>query len=198
MSRRTALWAGLLMAAAGATEAQQTTAQRDSASAPQGFFFSLGGGAGSATSCTCCSCAGSPQTGLAGSLRIGTSVSRQVVLAVGTSGWWQPGETEAAGSALMGWLGGLAVLYPTSGPLWVQLGGGLTRGAVADETADYTSTGVGAILGMGYDFRAGTSLILAPYVNVLASQGTLRAGTAVVDDRYTPTAVQFGLAITFP
>jgi outer membrane autotransporter protein len=69
---------------------------------------------------------------------------------------------------------------------------------VADETADYTSTGVGAVLGMGYDFRLGKSMILAPYVNVLASQGTLRADAAVVDDDYTPTAVQFGLTITLP
>jgi hypothetical protein len=198
MLRKVVVSCAMIALSAGVAQAQKIGKQDAGASPRQGFFFSVGGGAGS-VGIDCAVCSEDRETGLSGNLRLGAAISPQFTLAIGTNGWFK--SEDVLGTTLtttFGWLNVLAIFYPSkTAGFWIQAGAGLMFGKLDDEVDQITSAGPGGILGVGYDFMIGRTISLAPYINFLASQGNLKFnGLELLDEDFNPNLVQFGLAFS--
>lgn len=158
MLRHTTLAVAMLatiVAIPSAAEAQGRPQTRD------GFYigFGLGGG-----TLGCSDCLGERETGLSGYFKLGGTVSDKLLLGFETNGWWkeEDGVTLSQGNA-----SAAAYLYPS------PLSGFFLKGGVGLSTLDLSiqglgsdsETGLGLVLGLGYDARVGTNFSLTPYLN---------------------------------
>ena len=131
----------------------------------EGFWFNGGLGFGSAG---CQNCLGRVGGG-SGGLSLGGTVSKRVLLGVGTSGWYRSvdGATVTGGT-----LDGRVRVYPVvkSG---FFLTGGLGLGHISVSLAGVggaTEYGVGALFGLGWDIRVSRNVSLTPFYNGFAVQ----------------------------
>jgi hypothetical protein len=141
-----------------------------SAQTPQtreSLWFSGGLGYGSLG---CQDCSGR-EGGLSGGLALGGTLSQKLLLGVGTNGWTK---SEGGATLTVGTLTALMRFYPSAtGGFFLT--GGLGLGTVNAEVSGFGSaseTGVGALLGLGYDFRVGRNLSLTPFWNGFAMSST--------------------------
>ncbi len=130
-----------------------------------GFWFSGGLGFGSLG---CDGCDGR-EGGLSGGLTFGGTLSDKLLLGVGTAGWTK---SELGATLNVGVLDARLRFYPmpTSG---FFLTGGLGLGTVhasVDGFGSETEVGLGALLGLGYDFRVGANVSVTPFWNGYAVQ----------------------------
>lgn len=134
------------------------TAKRN---ARQGFWFNGGLGFGSLG---CENCYGR-SNGLSGGLSLGGTLSRRVLLGVGTTGW-----SKAGTGLTVGTLDARVRFYPstTSG---FFLTGGLGVGSISGDGE--TENGVGVVLGLGMDIRVASNLSLTPFWNGFAMRSSL-------------------------
>jgi hypothetical protein len=137
---------------------QTTVAQPPSprrSHAREGFWFSAGLGFGSLG---CRDCVGRDD-GLSGGLSLGGTINDRLLFGVGTTGFAKTvlGETLSFGT-----LDARLRFYPqaTSG---FHINVGVGFGSVS--FADVTDTGVGVVLGMGWDIRMGRNVSLTPFWN---------------------------------
>jgi hypothetical protein len=147
----------------------------------QGFWFNGGLGYGS-LGCQDC---GSREGGLSGGLAIGGSLSQKVLLGAGTNAWTK---SENGATLSVGTLTALIRFYPSATGGFFLLGG-LGVGQVHAEVAGFgsgTETGVGALVGLGYDIRVGQNVSLTPYWN----------GFAMSSSNSDANVGQIGLGIT--
>lgn len=125
-----------------------------------GFWFTLGMGVGSLG----CSDCGDRTNGLSGGLGLGGTVSPHVLLGAFTSGWYksEDGVTVTAGVVVAG-----IRYYPSvSNGFFMLAGLGVGQlGASADGLGTATTTGSGAILGLGWDIRIAPNASLTPFWN---------------------------------
>lgn len=154
-----------LLSAACALALNVTPAMAQHPQTRNGFWFSGGLGYGSLG---CDGCDGR-EGGLSGGLAFGGTLSDKVLLAVGTTGW---SKSEFGGSLTVGTLDARLRFYPMvmSG---FFLTGGLGLGSVyasIDGFGSETEWGLGAVLGLGYDFRVGRNVSLTPFWNGYAVQ----------------------------
>ena len=129
----------------------------------QGFWFNVGLGYGSLG---CQDCSGR-EGALSGGLAIGGTLSPKVVIGVGTNGWTK---SEGGATLTAGTLTALIRFYPSASGGFFLLGG-LGAGTVKVGISGFGSgseTGVGALLGLGYDFRVGDNVSLTPFWNGFA------------------------------
>jgi len=129
----------------------------------EGFWFNLGLGWGT-LGCDDCN---SREGGLSGGLALGGTLSPKLLIGVGTTGWTK---SEGGVTLTTGTLDARIRFYtsPTGG---FFLTGGLGVGTISAELAGFGSdseTGVGLVLGLGYDIRLGTSASLTPFWNGFA------------------------------
>jgi len=132
--------------------------------ARQGFWFNGGLGYGSLG---CQDCSGR-EGALSGGLALGGTLSQKLLLGVGTNGWTK---SENGATLTVGTLTALARFYPSATGGFFLLGG-LGIGSIHAEIADFgsdTETGVGALVGLGYDIRVGPNVSLTPYWNGFAA-----------------------------
>ena len=132
-----------------------------------GFWFNGGLGFGSLG---CRDCNGR-EGGLSGGLALGGTLGQKVLLGVGSNGWRKSdaGETLTAGT-----LTALIRFYPSATGGFFLLGG-LGVGSIrleVDGLGSVTETGFGALLGLGYDIRVGSSVSLTPFWNGFAVEGS--------------------------
>jgi hypothetical protein len=156
------------------------TAQAQNAQVRQGFWFSGGLGMGS-LGCDNC---GSRTNGLSGDVSLGGTVSSHWLLGVGTSGW---SKNEQGARLTVATLDARARFYPSStGGFFLT--GGLGYGSVTGSAGGFSATenGVGAIFGLGYDYRVARNTSITPYWN----------GFGMRNDRTDANVGQIGLAIT--
>jgi hypothetical protein len=142
-------------------------AQAQHAQVRDGFWFSGGLGYGS-LGCEDCS---SRTGGLSGGLSLGGTISPRFLLGVGTTGWTK---SEQGATLTVGTLDARVRFYPsTTGGFFLTAGVGIGSidGSVAG-VGSATETGVGTILGLGYDFRMRTNMSLTPYWNGFAMRST--------------------------
>ncbi|HLS48199.1 MAG TPA: outer membrane beta-barrel protein [Gemmatimonadales bacterium] len=147
----------------------------------EGFWFSGGLGYGS-LGCENC---GGREGGLSGGLTFGGTLSPKLLLAVGTTGWTR---SEQGATLTVGTLDARLRFYPSEAGAFF-LTGGLGLGTVhasIDGFGSDSETGVGAVLGLGYDFRVGRNLSLTPFWN----------GFAVSSTNTDANVGQLGLSIT--
>ena len=156
------------------------TAQAQNAQVRQGFWFSGGLGMGS-LGCDNC---GSRESGLSGGLSLGGTLNQHWLVGVGTAGW---SKSEQGATLTVGTLDARVRFYPqTRGGLFLT--GGVGAGSVRGDAGGFsaTETGVGVLLGIGYDYRIGRNTSITPYWN----------GFAMKNDQTDANVGQIGLAIT--
>lgn len=130
----------------------------------QGFWFNIGLGYGSLGCQDCGSREGAPT----GSLALGGTLSQKVVIGAGTTGWTR---VEGGGDGLtVGTLTALIRFYPSATGGFFILGG-LGVGMIGADITDF-ETGVGALVGLGYDVRVGNNVSITPFWNGFAVNTT--------------------------
>lgn len=162
------------------------SSQRDAAAEGlqrEGFWGSFGLGYGSLG----LDGMASREDGLSGNLAIGGSVSERFLLGAGTTGWTKDLQ---GGRITFGTLTALARFYPSADGGFF-LTAGLGFGSVTLEVDGFGSdsdSGGGAVLGVGYDLRLGSSnWAFTPYANSI--------GHAF--DEGNANVLQFGLGLTY-
>jgi hypothetical protein len=104
---------------------------------------------------------------LSGGLAIGGTLSQKLLLGAGTNAW---SKSENGATLTVGTLTALARFYPSATGGFFLVGG-LGIGSIHAEISDFgsdTETGLGALVGLGYDFRVGQNVSLTPYWNGFA------------------------------
>ena len=170
---------GQLLAVAAFTATVAGTAQAQNAR--DGFWFSGGLGYGTLG---CNDCSG--RTGsISGNLSLGGTISQRFLLGVGASGWTK---SEQGATLSVGLLDARVRFYPqTHGGFFLT--GGLGLGSVTGEIAGFgsnTETGLGMLLGMGWDIRMAKNVSMTPFWN----------GYAMQNNNTDANVGQVGLAIT--
>jgi hypothetical protein len=146
-----------------------------------GFWFSGGLGYGS-LGCDGC---GSREGGLSGDISVGGTISPRFLLGVGAAGW---SKSEQGATLTVSTLDARVRFYPSrTGGFFVTggLGLGTVRGSVSG-FGSATETGVGTILGLGWDIRVARNTSITPYWN----------GFAMKNSNTDANVGQAGLAIT--
>lgn len=129
----------------------------------EGFWFNLGLGYGTLG---CDNCDGRTG-GLSGGLSLGGTVSKKLLLGVGTTGWTK---SESGVTLTVGTLDARLRFYPSeTGGFFLT--GGLGLGTISAGLSGFGSeseTGVGVVLGLGYDIRVARNLSFTPFWNGFA------------------------------
>jgi hypothetical protein len=165
---------GSLVVSATSAHAQVQNASRS------GFWFSGGLGYGS-LGCQDC---GSREGGLSGGLSLGGTISPRFLLGVGTTGW---SKSQDGATVTVGTLDARVRFYPsTTGGFFLTggLGVGSKRGSLGGISA--TETGVGTMLGLGWDIRVASNTSITPFWN----------GFAMQNNNVDANVGQAGIAIT--
>ena len=146
----------------------------------KGFWFNGGLGWGS-LGCNGC---GTRTGGLSGGLSLGGTISPTFLLGGGTTGWTksESGTTLTVGTV------DLRARFYTSATGGFFITGGVGLGSISAGFGGFTAseTGVGVLLGLGYDFRVGRNVSLTPYFN----------GFGVKTSNDDANVVQLGLSVT--
>jgi hypothetical protein len=165
---------GALVVSATSAHAQVQNASRS------GFWFSGGLGYGS-LGCQDC---GSREGGISGGLSLGGTISPRFLLGVGTTGW---SKSQDGATLTVGTLDARVRFYPsTTGGFFLTggLGVGSMRGEVGGISS--TETGVGTMLGLGWDIRVASNTSITPFWN----------GFAMQNNNVDANVGQAGIAIT--
>jgi Outer membrane protein beta-barrel domain len=157
------------------------TAHAQNAQTRDGFWFSGGLGYGS-LGCDNC---GSRESGLSGGLSLGGTITPRLLLGVGTEGWTK---SQQAATLTVGTLDARVRFYPvTTGGFFLT--GGLGIGSVRSSLSGFgstTETGLGIVMGIGYDVRVAKNTSITPYWN----------GFAMRNSNTDANVGQIGLAVT--
>lgn len=157
------------------------TAEAQHPQTRRGFWFNGGLGYGSLG---CQDCSGR-EGALSGQLSLGGTLSDHLYLGVGTNGWTK---SESGVTLTVGTLTALVRVYPSAtGGFFLT--GGLGLGTVDLDISGFGSgseTGVGALVGLGYDIRVGANVSLTPFWN----------GFAINHDLGDANVGQLGLSVT--
>ena len=171
------------VAAALAVIANSADAQRSRArntNLRDGFWFSGGLGYGS-LGCDNC---GSREGSLSADVSVGGTLSQRWLVGAGTSAW---SKTDQGARLTVATLDARVRFYPsTTGGFFLTggIGAGSMRGDVGGISA--TETGVGTILGLGWDIRIASNASVTPYWN----------GFAMKNSNVDANVGQAGIAIT--
>ena len=99
---------------------------------------------------------------MSGGLVFGGTLSPRLLIGVGTTGWTK---SEGGGSLTVGTLDARFRFYPSvNGGFYLT--GGVGLGSISASVQGFgssTETGLGVVLGLGYDFRVGTNMSLTPF-----------------------------------
>src|SRR6476661_7074022 len=140
-----------------ASLAVATAAQAQKAPVRQGFWLSGGLGMGSLG---CQDCGSSRENGLTGDLSLGGTLSPRWLVGVGTSGW---SKSENGGRLTVATLDARLRFYPwTAGGFFLTggIGGAEVRESVGGLSV--SEKGVGALFGIGYDYRVARNTSITP------------------------------------
>jgi hypothetical protein len=129
----------------------------------QGFWFSAGLGYGS-LGCQDC---GGREGAASGNLSLGGTLSQKVLLGASSNAWVK---SESGTTLTVNTLTAAVRFYPSATGGFFLIGGlGVgTVSAVISGFGSGSETGVGALLGLGYDVRVGRNVSLTPYWNGFA------------------------------
>jgi len=164
-----------------ASLAVATAAQAQNAQVRQGFWFSGGLGMGSLG---CQNCGSTRENGVSGDLSAGGTLSPRWLIGVGTAGW---SKSEQGGRLTVATLDARVRFYPSAtGGFFVTggIGGAEVRASSGGISA--TESGVGALFGIGYDYRVARNTSITPYWN----------GFGMRNSNTDANVGQIGLAIT--
>jgi hypothetical protein len=151
----------------------------------EGFWIGFGFGYGG-LDITCDGCEVDRESGVSGYLKLGGSLSQNVLLGVQTLGWYK--DIEGVDFS-QGSLTGNIWWYPSAtGGFWLTGGAGLSRLEVdAGPLGSESESGFAALGGLGYDIRVGRNISIVP-------SGTWQFGFY---DGGGANVLQLALGITF-
>lgn len=155
---------GVILLALGLVTTPSAVAQRraSSAGAGGGLWYSVGVAPGWAR-VTCGFCAGRRQTGLSASLGIGGSTSRALRVGAELAGWR---EREGGVTQTLMSVGAAAYWYPNlRRQFYVRGGAAIVMHRASDGTDVVTSSGIGPLLGVGYEYAASRAWRIAPFAH---------------------------------
>lgn len=187
--RALTLVAGLLLAAAS-LDAQARPNTRDK------FWISFGFGVGS-SGAECANCSEDRTTGFSGYLRMGGTVSPNVLLGGESSGWRH---SEAGLDESLGFVNFIAMFYPSrTGAFYLKIGLGGMSYRADDGANELTATAPAGIVGLGYEFRVKRNMSVVPFFNSLATSSVNARlnGQTVPTDDIQVTLVQLGVGLTW-
>ena len=145
-----------------------------------GFWFSAGLGYGSLG---CQNCTGRTG-GLSGNLALGGSLSQRLLLGVASNGWVK---SENGTTLSVNSITAAVRFYPAVRSGFFLMGGlGVGFVSAGFSGGSASESGVGALLGLGYDIRLAHSISLTPYWN----------GFAMNSSNVDANVGQIGLGIT--
>lgn len=157
---RPTLFIASVLAAALAMLAPPLAAQEANTQTRQGFWFNAGLGGGS-LGCDECD---TRTNGISGQIALGGTINERLLLGVSSNGW---SKSEDGATLTMGSLTAAAHFYPSATGGFYLTGGlgvaSLDLGVSGFGSA--SSTGIAALLGLGYDFRIGKNVSLSPFWN---------------------------------
>jgi hypothetical protein len=167
------------------------TASAQHAQTREGFWIGFGFGYGSAHA-TCNGCGSTSTGGATGFLKLGGTLSPNVLLGGAVNGWVKSsgGLTERLGNVT-----GSVYYYPARASGFFVTGGlGFSSYDLSDG-GSITGTGWGFTCGAGYDVRVGRNISLTPVANFAYG------GVGDLSDNFTTgwkqSVIDFGLGITF-
>ena len=146
----------------------------------KGFWFNGGLGYGSLG---CDGCGG--RTGsVSGNLALGGTVSPQILLGVGLSGWTK---SELGATLTVGTVDARIRFYPSpAGGFFLTGGIGVGTVSAGFGGVGGSETGLGVLLGLGYDVRVAPNVSITPFWN----------GFAVRTANTSPNVGQLGVGVT--
>jgi hypothetical protein len=161
----------------------------------EGFWWGLGLGWGSA-SAQCDECDGEQTSGLAGNIRLGATLSPNILLGIETNGWYRSDDGD---DRTLGFASLVILIYPSSeGAFYLKAGAGLATYFQETPLGELTASAAGASLGAGYEFRIGPNVSIAPFLNSLISteaEFELEGVSADTDIQFT--LFQLGIAVVW-
>jgi hypothetical protein len=167
------------LAVIAAVAVSAASAHAQNAQIRDGFWVSGGLGYGS-LGCDNC---GSREGSLSGDLSLGGTISPRFLLGVGSSAW---SKSEQGVTMTVGTLDARVRFYPsTTGGFFLTGGIGVGQARLSG-FGNYSETGVGTILGLGWDIRVAKNTSITPYWN----------GFAMKNDNTDANVGQVGLAVT--
>jgi hypothetical protein len=169
-----ALIASLVLMSATPLEAQRVANR-------QGLWFGGGVGIGSAR-LSCTVCRAGRDGGTSGYLRVGATVTKQLLLGAETMIWYH---SQANVDYLLGSVQAVVLLYPmTNSGFYIKTGLGIAQYSAKDPNNKVSSQALAGQVGVGYEVAIGRAMSIVPYANFL--------GTSGADVRYNDTISGFG------
>lgn len=197
-ARPTLIAAGIALALGlpGDIDAQQRRiGERPQQTRREGQWLSVGLGGGF-DQVTCEVCQGSPESGPAGFVRFGGTISQRLQIGAEFDGWTRGDEGIRQ---YMGSLQAVAVLYADPvARFHFKLGAGAVGFRASEEGEALTALTIGASGGIGYDLPITETVSLVPFANlVLAPYSTLRFNGDEAVGGATLALLHGGLSITW-
>lgn len=184
---RAALCASLAALAAHTLEAQQLPERR-------GLWFGGGVGMGSAR-LSCSICRSGRDGGASGYLRVGATVTRQVLIGAETMVWYH---NEGQVDYLLGAVQAVVLLYPmkTNG-FYLKTGFGIAQYSAKDNDDDASTQALAGQVGVGYEVPVGRGMSIVPFANFMGTTGAdLRFNDTVSGLSANTSLFQLGVGLT--
>jgi hypothetical protein len=161
----------------------------------QGFWIGFGFGYGSSNvSCDGCG-SSSRESGGAGFIKLGGTLSDKVLLGGEINAW-----TKSTGgvTAELGNVSFAGYLYPQPKSGFFVKGGVGFASTRLHNSGTASATGFGFVMGLGYDIRVGTNISITPVGNFyFGSDGDLKESGTTLETGWKHNVYDFGLGITF-
>jgi hypothetical protein len=161
----------------------------------QGFWIGFGFGYGSSNvSCDGCG-SSSRESGGAGFVKLGGTLSDKVLLGGEINAW-----TKSSGglTAELGNVSFAGYLYPQPKSGFFVKGGVGFASTRLHNSGTASATGFGFVVGLGYDIRVGTNISITPVGNFyFGSDGDLKESGTTLETGWKHNVYDFGLGITF-
>jgi len=184
---RAALVTSLLLSSAGSLAAQRV-AERS------GFWFGAGVGAGSAR-LSCSICRGGRDGGTSGYLRLGATVTPQILIGGEATVWYH---SQNSVDFLLGSVQAVMYLYPKKkSGFYLKTGFGLAQYSAKDSVDKISTQALAGSVGLGYEVLVSSNLSIVPYANFLGTSGSdMRFNDTVSGLSANTSLIQVGVGLT--
>jgi hypothetical protein len=186
-SCRAVLVATLLLSSASAAMAQRVAERH-------GIWFGGGLGMGSAR-LSCSVCRAGRDGGASGYLRLGATVTRQILIGGEATAWYH---TQGSVDYLLGSLQAVVYLYPMrNSGFYIKTGFGMAQYSAKDNDDKVSSQALAGQVGVGYELAVGRRMSIVPYANFLGTSGAdVKINNTVSSLSANTSLIQVGLGLT--
>jgi hypothetical protein len=144
---------------------------------------------------SCSICRAGRDGGLSGYLRLGATVTPQLLLGGETTVWYH---TAASVDYLLGSIQAVMYLYPLKkSGFYLKTGFGLAQYSAKDDQDKVSTQALAGQIGVGYEVAINSGISLVPYANFLGSSGAdLKFNSTVSSLSANTSLIQVGVGVT--